>query len=223
MVLGQGWHRKRRRHRQLGLSRARLGGPNPIASIAVHAFRPAARSAGFTLIEIVVTLFIVLIILGTAVLSIDSVMKESRLQKEATAVKLAARKSLRTALAERQSYTITFRPTYFTVAPTYPAAVPEEVLAARQRRGSRGRQEEEVLPPGGVRHDFEEGMFLQVRRWGEVNWRPPGELGDRWVFEPSGICEPISVRLNHETSFVELTFNPLTAAVAQEDEVRYVK
>ncbi|HUF62806.1 MAG TPA: type II secretion system protein [Verrucomicrobiales bacterium] len=189
----------------------------------MHLPRPAARSAGFTLIEIVVTLFIVLIILGTAVFSIDTVMKESRLQKESTAIKLAARKSLRTALAERRSFTITFRPTYFTVAPTYPDRVPEEVLAAQRRRGSRGRQVEEVLPPGGVRHDFEEGMVLQVRRWGEMNWRLPGELGDRWVFEPSGICEPISVRLNHETSYVELTFNPLTAAVALEDEVRYVK
>jgi prepilin-type N-terminal cleavage/methylation domain-containing protein len=187
----------------------------------VHIQRSVSGSKGFTLIELIVTLAIVLIILGTAVFSIDAVMEEGRLQKESTALKLAARKSMRTALAERRSYTITFMPTYFTVSPTYPDPVPQEVLERQRRRGR--QQEEEILPPGAVRHDLERGMLLQVRRWGEMNWRLPGELGDRWVFEPSGICEPISVRLSREDSYVELTFNPLTAAVAQEDEVRYVR
>ena len=52
---------------------------------------------------------------------------------------------------------------------------------------------------------------LQILRAGESTWRPPTE-GETWTFHPSGLCEPIGVRITDQVGIIELYFDPLTAA-----------
>ncbi len=61
-------------------------------------------------------------------------------------------------------------------------------------------------------------MGLLMKRWGENKWLPAA--GQRWMALPSGLCEPLSVRMQWGNSFTEMQFNPLTGGVA--DETTYV-
>ncbi len=60
----------------------------------------------------------------------------------------------------------------------------------------------------GTSEEFS-GM-LQVRRFGESNFRTP-KRGEAWEFSPTGICEPIEIRLNGDAGQIEIGFDPLTA------------
>ena len=66
-------------------------------------------------------------------------------------------------------------------------------------------------------YQLDELMTLEVRRWGEKYFRKPE--GDAWVFEPSGICEPIGIKLIHDKGFIEMEFNPLTAKIQDQSLV----
>lgn len=54
------------------------------------------------------------------------------------------------------------------------------------------------------------GGKLQIRRVGERAFREP-RRGEIWEFSPTGICEPIEVRLSGPGGRVELAFDALTA------------
>jgi hypothetical protein len=60
----------------------------------------------------------------------------------------------------------------------------------------------------GTGSDFN-GM-LKIRRAGERGFREP-KRGETWEFSPTGICEPIEVRLSGPGGTVELAFDALTA------------
>lgn len=51
--------------------------------------------------------------------------------------------------------------------------------------------------------------MLQVRRYGETAFRKP-RRGEAWEFSPSGICEPIEVRISGPAGQIEIGFDPLT-------------
>ena len=57
-------------------------------------------------------------------------------------------------------------------------------------------------------------MKVLLKRWGSEEWRPAA--GQKWVTLPSGLCEPVSVRLEWKSSFLEMQFHPLTGGVADE-------
>ena len=52
--------------------------------------------------------------------------------------------------------------------------------------------------------------MLQVRRVGEKVFRKP-RRGEAWEFSPTGICEPIEVRISGPAGQIEMGFDPLTA------------
>jgi prepilin-type N-terminal cleavage/methylation domain-containing protein len=53
-----------------------------------------------------------------------------------------------------------------------------------------------------------EGGVL-VKRFGEKKFRA-ARAGEFWEFSPTGICEPIEVRVESELGEIELAFDPLT-------------
>jgi hypothetical protein len=50
---------------------------------------------------------------------------------------------------------------------------------------------------------------VMVKRFGEKKFRE-ARMGEFWEFSPTGVCEPIEVRVLHELGEVELAFDPLT-------------
>ena len=40
--------------------------------------------------------------------------------------------------------------------------------------------------------------------------------GQRWIFQPTGLCEPVSVRIIENEAWIEVRFDPLTAGIEEE-------
>ncbi len=68
------------------------------------------------------------------------------------------------------------------------------------------------LAPGSFGASADFGGRIEVRRVGELSFRAP-RRGETWEFSPTGICEPIEVRLSGPGGVVELGFDALTACV----------
>ncbi|WP_395752037.1 prepilin-type N-terminal cleavage/methylation domain-containing protein [Prosthecobacter sp.] len=66
------------------------------------------------------------------------------------------------------------------------------------------------LSAGSFGAGDEFGGMLLVRRYGESVFRKP-RRGESWDFSPSGICEPIEVRISGPAGQIEIGFDPLTA------------
>ncbi len=167
------------------------------------------RPRGFTLIEIVVSIFIVTLILGVATLSFKSMQDEGKLTNEGVALKLAARKLMREAIQNNRSYSMTLAPSFFAVGPTYNQDALEGSLMGMS-------PEDAMKQIRGERHQLENGIQLWVQRWNEQMFRPPRVPFEKWVFEPGGICEPLSLRLTYGDATLSMLFNPLTAHVEDE-------
>jgi type II secretory pathway pseudopilin PulG len=50
---------------------------------------------------------------------------------------------------------------------------------------------------------------LQVRRFGEKQFRKV-KKGETWEFSPTGVCEPIEIRVEMAGGSIEMGFDPLT-------------
>jgi prepilin-type N-terminal cleavage/methylation domain-containing protein len=144
----------------------------PVALNTQHGSRHS-RAAGFTLLEIIVAMSLILLIIGIAVPSISGVRAEDKLRRAAAVIETTARQNLLQALNTQQT-------------------VRMELSAGAFGAG-----------------DEFNGMLL-VRRYGESAFRKP-KRGEAWEFSPSGICEPIEVRISGPAGQIEIGFDPLTA------------
>jgi hypothetical protein len=59
---------------------------------------------------------------------------------------------------------------------------------------------------------------MEVQVWPSDRWIVP-EKGVVWLFQPNGICTPLSFRFTEGESFVSFRIHPLTGAVDQESRV----
>ncbi|MBG70623.1 MAG: hypothetical protein CMN06_11015 [Roseibacillus sp.] len=63
---------------------------------------------------------------------------------------------------------------------------------------------------------------IALRRWGTQDdaWIEPEE-GESivWQFQSTGLCEPVSIRVAREDSYIIMHMNPLTARVDEEEAV----
>lgn len=61
-----------------------------------------------------------------------------------------------------------------------------------------------------------EGGNVEVKRHGEDKFREP-RTGEVWEFSPTGVCEPIEVRVTTAAGVIELGFDPLTAVARKKN------
>ena len=170
------------------------------------------------MIELLVSLFLVVIIFAIAAVSLDAVSDESRLRQPAAELKSFAKKAVKSAVAEQRSYSIFFHPRYFLMRERFPEVRLEEEdkFSLRTPKDFEDQQEEATIVI--FQHDLDDEVGIEVRRWNAEEWAVPE--GIEWVFEPSGLCEPLSVRFFRRDGYVEVDFNPLTAGV--QDERLYI-
>lgn len=74
---------------------------------------------------------------------------------------------------------------------------------------------EAISPKAGSWLALGNGARLEVRRFGEAEWRAPAK-DERWTFSGAGLCEPLSLRVLVKGGSLEMDFDPLTGAVAAE-------
>jgi type II secretion system protein H len=157
-----------------------------------------SRSPGFTLVELVIVMFIMVMLMMIAVPSVGRFSGENALRSCTRDLATQARAARRLAIQQQRAYEVRFDPTGFHVAPLEAGTNIEEFAS------------DELPPP----RPLPAGITWQITRWAER--QPSKEPEDAWVFEPSGVCEPLRVRFDRADSWIELAFHPLTAAVSEE-------
>ena len=203
---------------------------------------PASQSA-FTLVEVVIAISVVAILTGLAVPAIDSVQRERLAREPVNKLILLAREVRGRAMTEQRPYQIMFDGEGFRASRFFNPyggreeaqnlrqqielmARQQEIAEASKKRGIAMTAEEEVDP---ARAQVEEGLQyleeyeinpeLQVslKFWNETEWvSMSGSEYRRWIFQPSGMCEPMRFKVEADKSFFEVEFHPLTADVKSE-------
>ena len=171
--------------------------------------RQQRSTAGFTLIEVVVSFVLIVLIIGVGVLSLATESARKQITKPAGELKKYARRGLQMAINKRRTFAIQLNQDSFVLREGSGDSADEDDF-----NGLAGNED-----PSGMlgAYQLDELMTLEVRRWGEKYFRKPE--GDAWVFEPSGICEPIGIKLIHQKGFIEMEFNPLTAKIQDQSLV----
>lgn len=60
------------------------------------------------------------------------------------------------------------------------------------------------------------GGNVEIMRYGEKKFRKPG-ADEQWEFSPTGVCEPIDVRIHNDRGTIEMSFDPLTACARKKN------
>lgn len=153
--------------------------------------RPAwgLRPRGYTLLEVALVVAIIVLIIGAAIPVTSSFTREQRLRD-------VVRELLVLAKTARADAMTTGRPS--------------EVVFAKRGFGLRRPGEEEpsetVSLSGGM-------SYVLIPFGSEKAVKPDGQ---RWIFQPAGLCEPITFRVEEGEAHMEVTFDPLTAGIAEE-------
>ena len=205
--------------------------------------RPANGARGMTLVELIIAISVLSILTGIAVPAIDSAQRARVAREPVNQLYSMAREVRLRAISEQRPYQVLFDNEGFKASRFYhPYGGREEfdelkmkldqldqrdaIIEASQARGidmSGPRevdlQREQVEE--GIRflkeYDLESGVDYKLRFWDDTDWidMNGGEFR-RWVFQPSGMCEPLKIQVQSEGAFFEIEFHPLTADVKRE-------
>jgi len=171
---------------------------------------------GFTLIEIVMVLAIAAILIGGAVSVMVFSSDERPLRSVSGQVELLAKRARTIAILQQIPYAIEFRPGVVRLLPFAEAGQDEKKTVGGHTIGG----DRVVVPSSGAISPVHDQLTLDpkmtsfVRRWNTEEWLP---MSDRfvhvWRFDPDGLCEPLGVRINIGSNYIEDTYHPLTAAI----------
>ncbi len=155
---------------------------------------------GFTLLEMVVVLAIISILAGIAVVSFDGINQERAMREPVIAFEDLTMEAMTRANLHEKPLVIVFGKSGM-------------LLSSRSSTGAvgRGNYQREI--------SFPAGMTLFLRRFGQTVFQP--SEGQRLFIAPGGICEPVSARFQRGSSWIEVTLDPLSGAIA--DEVMYLQ
>jgi prepilin-type N-terminal cleavage/methylation domain-containing protein len=144
------------------------------------------RARGFTLIEIALAIFILLLILMLAVPSFSGVIANRRLKQSLDEFNNLVRQAQTRSVTERRPYLIVWSKNNVVVRPEA-FAEDEEAKAKAEFRPSRGSTLRLSLPVA-------------------LAEKYPAE----WIFWPSGTCEPATIRYQGPAGSWTANYSPLT-------------
>ena len=145
------------------------------------------RLRAFTLIEIALSIFILLLLLLLAVPSLSGVVANRRLKQSLDGFNQLVRQAQERSVTERRAYLIVWGKSSVLLRPEVFAEGEEEKVTAAFR-----------LP---------KGSWVKVSLPAALTGKPPAE----WIFWPSGTCEPARVQFKGPAGTWTADYSPLTA------------
>jgi type II secretory pathway pseudopilin PulG len=145
------------------------------------------RFRAFTLIEIALSIFILLLILLLAVPSLSGVVANRRLKQSLDGFNQLVRQAQERSLTERRAYLIVWGKNSVVLRP--------EVF---------GKDEEEKAT---AVFRLAKGSWIRISLPAALMGKPPAE----WIFWPSGTCEPAIVQFKGPAGTWTADYSPLTA------------
>jgi len=201
---------------------------------------------GFTLIEIVLVLTLLTIMVGAAVPAFRGLKDEQIAREPVAALARMAKETRLHAIKEKRPYQIAFTSRGFTatryLSPYVQAAQLEEFVAKAENDSaieaeavesgtsleSRNTESFGYAPKAAdkpatpfhewtQRYELPPGVIYGVQEWHEAEAVPlSGDLVKLWVFQPSGVVKPLTLKLERETATFEASFCALTADIVKE-------
>ena len=145
------------------------------------------RFRAFTLIEIALSVFILLLLLLLAVPSLSGVIANRRLKQSLDSFNQLVRQAQERSVTERRAYLIVWGKSSVVLKPEIFTKDEEEKATAVLR-----------LP---------KGSWIKVSLPAALIGKPPAE----WIFWPSGTCEPAIVQFRGPAGTWTADYSPLTA------------
>jgi len=145
------------------------------------------RFRAFTLIEIALSIFILLLILVLAVPSLSGVIANRRLKQSVDSFNQLVRQAQERSVTERRAYLIVWGKSSVLLRP--------EVFA-------KGEEEKPTAALG-----LSKGSWIRISLPAALLGKPPAE----WIFWPSGTCEPATVQFRGPAGTWTANYSPLTA------------
>lgn len=201
---------------------------------------PRVALPAFTLLEIVIAITIVAILTAATIPSFRGMKDEQIAREPLAALARMAKEARLHAMKEKRPYQIAFTARNLTAtryfSPYLQAAQLEEFIqktsidsAAQEAEDEKKREasvsttdEATADSPASFhewtdRYEIPEGTTYSVKIWHEVEATPiEGETVKLWVFQPSGLCTPITVKMERESALFEAGFSALTADIITE-------
>lgn len=154
----------------------------------MKALRIPRRPGGFTVLEIVVVMSIMIVIMGIGFASFGMFDDDDPFDKTAQKLVQMSKFAHQSAVLQHRRMIIGFDKEGFGVL------------------GEGGTGD-------GARHQVPQDMKVLIQRYGARGWdKAEGHL---WPFGEQGICEPLKIRLESAAGFREMAFHPLTGALVE--------
>ncbi len=198
----------------------------------------------FTLVEIVIALTIVAVLAAATVPMLKGFREERLAREPVTALVHMAREARLRAMTEKRPYQVAFHGGGFTASRYFNpylqlaelqefmetgANLPEEQAAFDKNDldngGSVTKTTELPLAPPAPKYDeywsekyeMPADMKYAIQFWYDTE--PAyleGDIVKLWVFQPSGICQPLQVHIERESATFDVEFAALTADIVKE-------
>ena len=156
-------------------------------------------------------LAIAAVVMGGAVGLMIYSSDERTLRNASGEIELMAKRARVIAILHQTPYALEFREGIVRLLPLAEAGKDEKKTF---------KSRNEVAPPAGASNESRQfvlgnGLNVFIRRWNSEEWL--GTVKNTvhvWRFDPDGLCEPLSVRLTLDKSWLEDTYHPLTATIS---------
>lgn len=168
------------------------------------------KNRAFTLMEMLIVLAIISLVFVGSFVGFSSLNSQQALNRPFEDLRSMAKAAWQRALIEQRAWQIRFYKDRFVLEPKQASNDSDRAFfQAADKAMQRGSGVESITVPPEV--------MMEVSPW-RKGWIRPGDGGAvTWVFEHSGLCEPISVRFTSEDAgTVGARFDPLTASVVEE-------
>jgi len=164
------------------------------------------RPQGFTLLEIVIVLAIAAMVMGGAAGFMVYSSDERAMRDVSGQIELLAKRARTTSILQQTPYALEFRLGIVRMLPLAEAGEIDKKYGKKQNLTASVDEDRQV----SIRDD----MSLSILRWNSDKWLSCGKNSIHiWRFDPDGLCEPISIRLSLDKSWMEDSYHPLTATI----------
>lgn len=212
--------------------------------------KPLASSrGGFTLVEVIIALTIVVVIIAGAVPTVQEMRAQQQAREPVLNLVRIAKEARLRAIQEKRPYQIAFHSSGFTASRYFDPYLQladlntylQESETGVVRRNPNVREEEEIedpdtgastnartelpMAPAGRKFDnhwtekytLPDDTHYTFKFWYEVDETPiEGEVVKLWVFQPTGICQPVNLRLDSSVATFDIEFGALTADLVKQ-------
>lgn len=165
---------------------------------------------GFTLLEIVMALAIASLVTGGMMAMLVYSSDGHQLKAASVEIESLAKRARMTAIVKQTPYALEFRDGMVRMLPWAQAGFGEKTSPSGHRIGG-GLV---FAAEDGHQYEFKRGMGLAIRHWNSNAWQPAFRNTVLvWRFDPTGLCEPVSIRIALGNSWMQDTYHPLTASI----------